>query len=169
HPKLAGYIPLACHSRAFLIHHHHVRRPHRPLAHAGGGYQNSAAVESYGQVSIHRRYEPALMQHAAVANNLFPVFPFSGHGILSSGEWRKGRSYNPRIVSHLARNRQINLPDRAEYLGPGFEASAPPVILTRVGFRIPFSSSRRTHCPGTPCRSRCLPHAARRASHGPVV
>src|SRR5208283_3754349 len=48
------------------------------------------------------------MQHAPVMDNFFPVFAFSGHGILSQGERRSGKSYDPRIVPHPAgRDKQI--------------------------------------------------------------
>jgi len=35
---------------------------------------------------------------------LFPVFVFTGHEILSQGEWRKWLNDCPRIVPHLARS-----------------------------------------------------------------
>src|ERR1700684_296889 len=128
---------------------------------------------------VHRRHEPALVQHAPVTNNFCSLFPFIGHGNTLSGEWQSGSSDNPRIVSRtwleqtnkFTKKDKQNLPEATQSL-LGFTPDAlpafPPIIKHRVGFRLQLPSSRRPHCPGTACRSRWFPHAPPRANRRPL-
>ena len=63
---------------------------HRAFADAGGRHQDPLMIQPHRKISVHRRHEATLMQHASVANNLFPVFAFSGHGKLSWGSDESG-------------------------------------------------------------------------------
>ena len=101
HANFAGHRPAPGESVSFEVHHDHIRRSHGSLAHARGCDQNSPVVQPDRQISVHRRNEATLVQHAPEANDFFPRFAISGHGEFGrSGENKP--QYSLRILQHCA-------------------------------------------------------------------
>src|SRR5258706_7309904 len=118
HSDLAGHVPPSCDPRALAVHDHHVPGFHCPLAHASRSNQDPFVVQTDRQIPVHGRHEPALMQHAPVANNLFPVFAFCGHGITLLGEWQKRLKLQPPHSIAPCSNRQTNLQKKNKEISP---------------------------------------------------
>ena len=81
-----------------------------PLLTPGRRDQYPIPREPNGKIAVHGGHEPALVQHASVVNDFFPVFAFRRHGYLClvtlGREIKAGRNLGIRILSVAPSSRQ---------------------------------------------------------------